>query len=466
MTPDHAAAAIASLPYLAAAAAGTSTSTSGSLRRPRPCCSFPLRRPPPIYLTCAAFPYTPPPCAPAGDGQHMFRGLPQPRCSNVEAVGDVAAAAVPDDYTENTPSSSGYANGHMAAASSHQEDHPSEGSAGKENHKATTANINRKMVKISDKLIGVFMVDKPTPTDWRKLLAFSREWDNIRPHFFKRCQERADAETNPEMKHGLLRLARKLKEVDEDVQRHNELFELVKSTPSGKIGDVVAKRRKDFTVEFFNHLYYVAESYKDEPAKQKELATLGNDCVDALQAHDDMSGSLQALNVAELKLKDILNSPSVDAACRKIDDLAEKKELDSALVLMLSKAWSAAKGTDITKSDAKDIMFHLYMTAVANLQRQMPKDIRILKHLIMIEDPAERLSALNDAFTPGPELQGENVDTLFTSPEVLHTWASAIIDAYYSSREGTLLGQARDLMNPKIIKRVEELVKTIKDQYL
>jgi hypothetical protein len=29
------------------------------------------------------------------------------------------------------------------------------------------------------KLIGVFMVDKPTPTDRRKLIAFSREWDNI-----------------------------------------------------------------------------------------------------------------------------------------------------------------------------------------------------------------------------------------------------------------------------------------------
>jgi hypothetical protein len=82
-----------------------------------------------------------------------------------------------------------------------------------------------------------------------------------------------------------------------------------------------------------------------------ELAKLGNDCVDALQAHDDTTGSLEALNAAELKLKDILNSSSVDAACRKIDDLAEKKELDSALVLMLSKAWSAAKGTDITKSE-------------------------------------------------------------------------------------------------------------------
>ncbi|CAN6244035.1 unnamed protein product [Urochloa humidicola] len=389
---------------------------------------------------------------------HLFHALPKPRGSYISAVGDVTA--VSDDYVESSPSSSGYPNGSMG--SSTHEDNQSERVA-KMNQKSRVSN---KMIKICDKLIGVFMVDKPTPTDWRKLLAFSREWDNIRPHFFKRCQERADAEPNPEMKHKLLRLGRKLKEIDEDVERHNELLEVVKSTPSAEIGAIVAKRRKDFTVEFFNHLYYVAESYHDEPEKQTELAKLGNDCVDALQAHDDTTGSLEALNAAELKLKDILNSPSVDAACRKIDDLAEKKELDSALVLMLSKAWSAAKGTDITKSEAKDIMFHLYMTAVANLQRQMPKDIRILKHLIMIEDPEERLSALNDAFTPGPELQGDNVDTLYTSPEALHTWARAIVDAYYNSREGTLLGQARDLMNPKIIKRVEEIVKIIKDKYL
>ena len=58
------------------------------------------------------------------------------------------------------------------------------------------------------------MVDKPTPTDWRRLLAFSREWDDIRPHFFMRCQDRADAEDDPGMKHEILRLARKLKEVE------------------------------------------------------------------------------------------------------------------------------------------------------------------------------------------------------------------------------------------------------------
>ena len=72
---------------------------------------------------------------------------------------------------------------------------------------------DQKMTRVCDKLIEVFMVDKPTPTDWRRLLAFSREWDSIRPHFYQQCQDRADTENDPGMKHKLLRLARKLKEV-------------------------------------------------------------------------------------------------------------------------------------------------------------------------------------------------------------------------------------------------------------
>ena len=70
-----------------------------------------------------------------------------------------------------------------------------------------------KMVRVCDKLIEVFMVDKPTTTDWRRLLAFSKEWNTIRPHFYKHCQERADAESDPGMQHKLLRLSRKVNEV-------------------------------------------------------------------------------------------------------------------------------------------------------------------------------------------------------------------------------------------------------------
>lgn len=325
---------------------------------------------------------------------------------------------------------------------------------------------NHKMIRVCDKLIEVFMVDKPTPTDWRRLLAFSKEWSNIRPHFYRRCQDRADSEGDPGKKHSLLRLGRKLKEIDEDVKRHNELLEVIKGTPPADISAVVAKRRKDFTKEFFVHLHTVAESYHDNPTEQNALAKLGNMCLAAVQTYDTASESIEALNAAELKFQDILNSPSLDVACRKIDSLAEKNQLDSALVLMITKAWSAAKESNMTKDEVKDVLFHLYTTARGNLQRLMPKEIRILKYLLTIEDPEEKMSALKDAFTPGDEIEGKDVDCLNTTPEMLHTWMQTVVDAYHFSREGTLIREARDLMNPKIIQKLEELKKLVQDNFM
>lgn len=54
------------------------------------------------------------------------------------------------------------------------------------------------------------------------------------------------------------------------------------------------------------------------------------------------------------------------------------------------------------------------MTSRGNLQRLMPKEIRILKYVLTINDPEERLGALRDAFTPGEELEGKDVDCLYT----------------------------------------------------
>lgn len=62
----------------------------------------------------------------------------------------------------------------------------------------------------------------------------------------------------------------------------------------------------------------------------------------------------------------------------------------------------------------KDILYHLYKAAMGNLQRLVPKEIRILKYLLTIESPEEQLSALKDAFTPGAELEGKDVDCLCT----------------------------------------------------
>jgi len=44
-----------------------------------------------------------------------------------------------------------------------------------------------------------------------------------------------------------------------------------------------------------------------------------------------------------LKFDDILNSSSLDGACDEIKSLAKAKELDSSLILLINRAWAAAK---------------------------------------------------------------------------------------------------------------------------
>ncbi|KAJ8541429.1 hypothetical protein K7X08_002245 [Anisodus acutangulus] len=164
------------------------------------------------------------------------------------------------------------------------------------------------------------------------------------------------------------------------LRRHNELLEVIRRSPS-VVGDIVARRRKDFTKEFFVHLHTVAESYYDDSAEQNAVAKLGNTCLAAVQAYDTATESIEALNA-------------------KIDDLAQKNQLDSALVLMITKACL----------QLRYVIYHLYTTARGNLNQNS----EISTH------SEERMSALKDAFTPGEELEGKDVDCLYTTPEQLY----------------------------------------------
>lgn len=63
---------------------------------------------------------------------------------------------------------------------------------------------------------------------------------------------------------------------------------------------------------------------------------------------------------------------------------------------------------------AKDIMFYLYNVARANIAKSVPKEIRIIRHLLSIEDPRERFEEMTNAFSPGDELEGKDEDGLYT----------------------------------------------------
>ncbi|XP_020238337.1 pentatricopeptide repeat-containing protein At4g18520, chloroplastic [Cajanus cajan] len=177
------------------------------------------------------------------------------------------------------------------------------------------------IIRDCDKLIEAFMAEG---TDWRSLLVFNKKWNNIRPHFFRHCQDKADAEDNLVMKNKLLSLGTKLKEIDEELQRHNELIEMIKGNPS-EISEIVSRSRKDFTKEFFMHLRIIAESYDDNPDIQNDLEKLRSMCLAAVKVYDTATESIEALNAAELNFQDIIYSP-VDDSCWKIDNVAENSQ--------------------------------------------------------------------------------------------------------------------------------------------
>ncbi|TKY58965.1 Pentatricopeptide repeat-containing protein [Spatholobus suberectus] len=177
------------------------------------------------------------------------------------------------------------------------------------------------IIRNCDKLIEAFMADE---TDWRSLLVFNRKWSNIRPHFFRHCQDKADTEENPLMKNKLLWLVKKLKEIDEELQRHNELIEMIKGNPY-EISAFVSRSCKDFTEEFFMHLHTIAESYDNHPETQNDLVKLWNTCLATVEVYGAATESIEALNAAELNFQDIINSP-LDTSCWKIDNLAERSQ--------------------------------------------------------------------------------------------------------------------------------------------
>lgn len=64
------------------------------------------------------------------------------------------------------------------------------------------------------------------------------------------------------------------------------------------------------------------------------------------------------LDIAQAKFDDILNSPSIDAACEKIKSLTKAKELDSSLILLINGAWAAAKESATMKNE----VINLFLT--------------------------------------------------------------------------------------------------------
>ncbi|MED6221694.1 hypothetical protein PIB30_057273 [Stylosanthes scabra] len=320
------------------------------------------------------------------------------------------------------------------------------------------------MTQFCDKIIDLFLNEKTKSKEWRKYLVFREEWNKYRHNFYNRCQKRADMEKDPTMKEKLLSLGRRVKKIDDEMEGHYDLLKEIQDSPTD-INAIVARRRKDFTGEFFRYLNLIADTFNGLEDRDA-IARLGTRCLSAVSAYDNTLENVETLDDAQAKFDNILDSPSIDVACHKIKGLAKAKALDSSLILLINGAWAKAKESTTMKEEVKDIMYQLYKATKSSLRSITPKEIKLLKHLLNITDPEERFSALATAFSPGDEHEAKIPDALYTTPKELHKWIKIMLDAYNLNKEEADFREARQLEQPIVMRRLLILKETIEDEYL
>ena len=151
----------------------------------------------------------------------------------------------------------------------------------------------------------------------------------------------------------------------------------------------------------------------------------------------------------------------------KIDAMSAEGKLDPALVLTAAKAYMSVKESPYVEEEVKDVMAHLYFKMKETMGRQQPKEVRILKHLLVFEDVRDVQNGLEEAFTPGPELTTEDEDFLFCEAPALHKTIEAVLKAYEQQQgKASITGQAAELMTPEVIEKLKVIQGQIEANFL
>jgi len=307
-----------------------------------------------------------------------------------------------------------------------------------------------------DKLIDIF--DKRAEKDWIALLASSAKWGELSAGTFERLRTRAIASKDPDEELRLSKLRRKLMEVDKRVIGYQELFDDVRAKDEGEWEGYVATRRGAMPVEFFQYLSFKLEmiAQGDDEEKKETMAKDVARLLSLCDAYDQAVKDQDLLDQATGTFQELLQVDTLEAMNAKIDELASQNKLNPALMLTAAKAYMSVKESQYTSLEVKDVMAHLYFKMKDTMGRQQPKEVRILKYILSIEGPQDQRNALEEAFTPGPELEEKNTDLLWCEPAALLKTIDVVLNAYQSSTgKRSLSGDAAGMMSPEIIERMK-----------
>ena len=222
----------------------------------------------------------------------------------------------------------------------------------------------------------------------------------------------ADGTADPAARAAARRLARKLRVVSDELASYDATLAEFVRTPPEAWPPLVASRRAALSTAFFDHCAArVAGLPPSASAARDALAAAATRLAALVAAFDGVTPEAAAAAGAEFDA--LLQSDSLAAADARIDALAAAGKLDPALLLTMSKAYAAAKESDYTRDDAKEVMVHLWKKAQASFADRAPPEMRILKHVLTLQGDTDVRSALRMAFEEAPPVETE--DTVYLS---------------------------------------------------
>eukprot|EP00236_Picocystis_salinarum_P001777 CAMPEP_0183830538 /NCGR_PEP_ID=MMETSP0807_2-20130328/4077_1 /TAXON_ID=88271 /ORGANISM="Picocystis salinarum, Strain CCMP1897" /LENGTH=401 /DNA_ID=CAMNT_0026075911 /DNA_START=14 /DNA_END=1219 /DNA_ORIENTATION=- len=317
----------------------------------------------------------------------------------------------------------------------------------------------------SDVLEAVGVLRNSTRKERKTFLVQSRTWEREREAIMKTIVERRDEtskEETGENEYEILR--RSLKTLEKEIQRQKELLRTFLETHSTMWESLVVQHRTELNENFFRFLTDVQDSSIDREV-QDGMATLYTKLFTLCEIHDAVTKDEQIMATASQEFTDVLNVESLGEAEAKIDKMASEGRLSPAFMLTMAKAWAGAKESDMTRDEVKDVLAHLYFRARDNMARQQPKEARILKYLLTLEDKVELRTRLTEAFTEAPEYETSTEDYLCTTPDKLLKIVDAVLQAYKTQGKSPMIKDASGLMRPDTIKKIEELRAIIMSDY-
>lgn len=327
-----------------------------------------------------------------------------------------------------------------------------------------------------DKLINIFRTKDEE--EWIGLLASSEKWYDLCDGLFARIEERAEkVDEDPTVKNRdeeellLARLLRKLKETHARCTNYRDLVLELLEKDDDVLEGFVPLRRGEFTSEFFGYLTHKIESANEKKDLEMttNLARIASRVLGIVEQFDEASRDQQLLDNAAENFQELLKVETVQDMDSKINELASTGKLDPALMLTAAKAYMSVKESPYVEEEVKDVMVHLYSKMRDTVGRQQPKEVRILKLVLSVDDPIEQRNMLEQAFTPGPELENVdgNEDMLWCTPENMLQTIEVILEAREQSVLKTSLGgDAARMMAPEIIERMKGLKNLIQDQFV